>query len=146
MTVSWDLYFLSSTTYSVQQIWEQRMTQGWGGPWRTPCLLKMPFNGPRPRRSGMEEKIVSPIWGVGGLPNLLPNIWFLTSSLNFCLFFAVPPQRIKIIDDSGRDCTGSGVVGPYRIGDTAALKCIAYGGERDAYIKIARASYNALLS
>ena len=92
-------------------------------------MLKITYKGQRPRRrSCLEEwkRRLFPQYGVwGAYP-----ICSLTSSLNFCLFFAVPPQKIKIIDDSGRDCTGSGVVGPYRIGDTAVLKCIAYGGER----------------
>ena len=42
-------------------------------------------------------------------------------------FSLVPPDKPKIFDERGQEVRLK--LGPYRIGDTVALKCTAYGGE-----------------
>ena len=42
--------------------------------------------------------------------------------------FTVPPKKPRITDELNNDAT-SGIVGPYRIGDTVVLNCVAYGGK-----------------
>ena len=44
-----------------------------------------------------------------------------------CFYISVPPNTPTIIDESGSEARN--VVGPYMVGDTVVLKCIAFGGK-----------------
>lgn len=43
------------------------------------------------------------------------------------VFFAVPPQKIVIMDESGAHPTS--VVGPFSVGDSFSLRCDVFGGK-----------------
>ena len=43
------------------------------------------------------------------------------------LHFSVPPEKPKIFDERGQEVRLK--LGPYKIGDTVTLKCVANGGK-----------------
>lgn len=62
---------------------------------------------------------------------LLPYILFSHDKkkvLIFFSFFAVPPEKVSIIDGDGNPLLQS-VAGPYQEGDEMSLLCVVAGGE-----------------
>ena len=62
-----------------------------------------------------------------------PN--FMVKSLTFVIwrwcaffFFLVPPDKPKIYEERGQEVRMK--LGPYKIGDTILLKCVATGGKK----------------
>ena len=52
----------------------------------------------------------------------------IASIINLLFYISVPPKKPTIFSERGEEAIGT--VGPYMIGDSVALKCIAVGGER----------------
>ena len=46
----------------------------------------------------------------------------------FAFFFLVPPDKPKIYEEWGQEVRMK--LGPYKIGDTILLKCVATGGKK----------------
>ena len=53
----------------------------------------------------------------------------------FFLYFAVPPSKPTIFDETGREVKD--LVGPYLEGETIVLKCITSGGKLGIFLTFA---------
>ena len=51
--------------------------------------------------------------------------------MNSFFSFAVPPVTVKIVDETGIE--KSSTIGPYVLGQTLTLKCVAIGGKNKAF-------------